>query len=244
MMSWSGRHALGILLLVLAVAGCATGYKAQPVPFRLPSSYPNVTTLAGASVAAKAHADRREAKQTFGFDVRAAGLLPVEVVFDNQGSEALNINPQQTFLEDEEGNLWPVLAERFAYERVTKYAQTKKIFREGAYTGFLGATAGTLVGAAVGVVTDEDVASAAAKGAAVGAAAGAVLGGASGYQSASEARQQLLDDFEAISLRNRPITRGNLAYGFIFFPGEAKTPKTLRLQLRTREQTYTLLFAL
>ena len=168
----------------------------------------------------------------------------MEVVFDNQGAQALTINPEQTFLEDEEGNLWPVLADRFAYERVTKYAQTKKIFREGAYAGFLGATAGTLVGAAVGVVTEEDVASAAAKGAAVGAAAGAVLGGTSGYQSASEARQQLLDDFEAKSLRNRPINPGNLAYGFVFFPGEAKTPRTLRLQLRTREQTYTLLFAL
>jgi hypothetical protein len=235
---------MGASFLALSLAGCAAGYKAQPVPFRLPSSYPNVITLADASVAAKAYADNGETKQTFGFDVRAAGLLPVEVVFDNQGSQSLTINPQQTFLEDEQGNLWPVLADRFAYERVTKYAQTKKIFREGAYAGFFGTAAGTLVGAAVGVVTEEDVATAAAKGAAVGAAAGALLGSASGYQSAEEAKQQLLDDFEAKSLRNRPVNPGNLAYGFIFFPGEAKTPRTLRLQLRGRDQTYTVLFAL
>jgi hypothetical protein len=31
-----------------------------------------------------------------------------------------------------EGNLWPILGKNFAYERATKYARTKKIFKEGA----------------------------------------------------------------------------------------------------------------
>ena len=79
----------------------------------------------------------------------------------------------QTFLEDADGNLWPILNREIAYERATKFSQTKQIFKEGAYGGFLGATAGAVIGAAVGIVTGENVGEAAGKGAAAGAAVGA-----------------------------------------------------------------------
>jgi len=126
------------MLSAALLAGCATSYKAQPLPFKLPSQYPNATQVEGATVGAEAYIDPDKAGQAFGFDVRGAGLLPVQVVFDHRGTVPLMINPAQTFLVDDEGNLWPVLQDRFAYERVTKYAQTKHIFSEGAYSGFLG----------------------------------------------------------------------------------------------------------
>jgi hypothetical protein len=175
-----------------------------------------------------------------------AGLLPVQVVFDNRGENALTINPAQTFLENEEGKLWPVLNDRFAYERVTKYAQTKKIFSEGAYGAFLGGVAGALVGAAVGVVTGEDVGEIAGKGAAAGAAGGGVLGGGKGASEAEQARQRVMDDFNEKSLQNRPVKPGDLAYGFIFFPAEARTARTLRLQLldQATKRPYTVSFRL
>jgi hypothetical protein len=157
-------------------------------------------------------------------------MLPVQVVFDNQGSYSLEINATQTFLEDSEGNLWPVLASKTAYERATKYSQTKQIFKEGAYGGFLGATAGALIGAAVGVVTGEDVGSAVGKGAAVGAAAGAALGGVKGYTS-GDARYAIIDDLQEKSLENKAVQPKSLAHGFMFFPGEAKSAKQLRMQL-------------
>ncbi len=229
-----GRKGFSFFIAVglsAALAACATAYKAQPLPFLLPSQYSNATVVAGATVGAEAYADKDKAGQAFGFDVRGAGLLPVQVVFDNKGSSPLAINPGQTFLVDGDGKLWPVLQDRFAYERVTKYAQTKKIFSEGAYGGFLGGVAGALVGAAVGVVTGEDVASSAGRGAATGVAAGAVLGGAGGMASADEARGRVMDDFRDKSLQNKPVRPGDLAYGFIFFPGEAATAKLLRLQL-------------
>ncbi|MGC1955814.1 MAG: hypothetical protein WA970_25245, partial [Gammaproteobacteria bacterium] len=68
-------------------------------------------------------------------------------------------------------------------------------------------------------------------GAAVGAAGGAVLGGASGAASADAARLKVMDDFRDKSLENKAIDPGDLAYGFLFFPGEAQSAQKLRLQL-------------
>ncbi|HYA04092.1 MAG TPA: hypothetical protein VEI04_13380 [Syntrophobacteria bacterium] len=234
-----------LLSLLLAVGGCSTAYQARPLPFKAPSAYPNAQQVAGATMAAEAFADSKRAQEAFGFDVRGAGFLPVEVVFDNQGSHPLEINGAQTFLEDAQGNLWPVLDRNTAYERATKYSQTKEIFKEGAYHGFLGAAAGALIGAAVGVVSGQNVAVAAGKGAAIGAAGGATLGGAKGYLS-DEARHTITDDLRQKSLQNRPVEPRNLAYGFLFFPGEAPSARELRLQLRETDTgaVYVVTFAL
>ncbi|MFH1349519.1 MAG: hypothetical protein ABII26_01155 [Pseudomonadota bacterium] len=224
-----------IRLFILAVAflfsaSCATSYKAKPLPFKSPASYPNATQVAGATVAAQAFVNPDEAKGAFGFDIRGAGMLPVQVVFDNPGPHALEINPSQTFLEDEQGNLWPILDSETAYERASKYAETKQIFKEGAYHGFLGAAAGAVIGTAVGIVTGENVAKTAGKGAAVGAAAGSTLGGVKGYAS-NDARRLIMDDLRQKSLQNRTVEPKSLTFGFLFFPGEAGSAKQLRLQL-------------
>jgi hypothetical protein len=127
-----------VLITLMFVVACATAYKAQPLTFRSPSSYPNSVVVAGITVAAEAFADPKKAGEAFAFDVRGAGMLPVEVVFDNAGRHSLKIEAGQTFLEDDKGSLWPILDEKTAYDRTTQYAQTRQIFKEGAYAGFLG----------------------------------------------------------------------------------------------------------
>ena len=214
----------------LALFACSTAYKAKPLPFKAPTAYNNAVSLNGAQIGARAFVGSQEAREAFGFDIRGAGMLPVQLAFDNQSPYTLDINPAQTFLEDGEGNLWPILTDKFAYERATKYAQTNEIFKEGAYSGFLGATAGAIIGAAVGIVTGEDVMRAAGEGAVIGAAGGAVIGGAEGAVS-NEARSRIVGDLRDKSLENKSIVSGNLAHGIIFFPGEAKSAKQLRLQL-------------
>ena len=57
----------------------------QPLPFKAPGSYPNAQNISGATVGAKAYTDADEAQEAFGFDIRGAGMLPVQAVFDNQG---------------------------------------------------------------------------------------------------------------------------------------------------------------
>ena len=227
------RLSAKILSLVIVFTfswACSTTYKAKPLPFKTPSSYPNATEVAGATVAARAFVDPKDAKEAFGFDIRGAGMLPVQVVFDNQSSHSLKINSSQTFLEDGENNLWPILAGKVAYERASKYAKTKKTFKESAYHGFLGAAAGAVVGAAIGIVSGKNAASAAGKGAAVGAAAGGVLGGVKGYTS-DDARREITNDLSQKSLENKPVEPKSFVFGVLFFPGEARSAKGLRLQL-------------
>jgi hypothetical protein len=216
--------------LVLVLTGCGTSYKAQPLPFKAPTAYGNTVSVADTVIGGRAFVDEAAAKEAFGFNIRGAGMLPVQLVFDNQGQDELEIDTGQTFLEDQEGNLWPLLSQDMAHERATKYAQTKEIAKEGAYKGFLGAAAGTIIGAAVGIVSGGDVGEALGKGAAVGAAAGSTLGGAGAFAS-GDARRKIITDLRAKSLQNKAIQPETLAHGILFFPGEAESAKLLRLKL-------------
>ncbi|MBI4776863.1 MAG: hypothetical protein HY788_22230 [Deltaproteobacteria bacterium] len=221
---------LAIALSIALVIACSTAYKAKPLPFRAAESYSNAKEVAGAWVGAQAYADKEHAEQAFGFDVRGAGMLPVQVVFDNRGDHPIKINPGQTFLEDNEGNLWPILEREIAYDRATKYAQSKQIVSEGVYHGALGAAAGAIIGAAVGIVTGANVGAALGKGAALGGAAGATIGGTKGYAS-GEARKEIINDLREKTLENVPVQPKTIAHGFLFFPGEASSAKNLRLQI-------------
>ncbi len=68
------------------------------------------------------------------------------------------------------------------------------------------------------------------RGAALGAAGGVVVGGAKGYD-AKEARQSIIGDLKQKSLQSKPIEPSTMAYGIIFFPGEAKSVKQVRMQI-------------
>jgi hypothetical protein len=202
-------------ILFTVLAACATSYVAKPLPFRMPGTYPNAQEIAGAVIGARAFTDGKEAKENFGFDIISAGMLPVEIVVDNKGPHPLEINGTQTFLEDKQNNLWPVLNRNLAYDRATKYAQTKETFSEAAHSGFLGA------------------------------AAGAVKGGSQAYD-AGDARHAIVDDLQQKSLQTKSITPNTLAYGFIFFPAEAKSAKSLRVQIVEKDtgKSYVLTFNL
>lgn len=230
---------------LLLVTACATSYQAKPLPFKMPTAYPNAQEAGGAMIGARAYTNVKEAQENFGFDIINAGMLPVEIVIDNKGPHPLEINGTQTFLEDRNNNLWPVLNKNLAYERATKYAQTKQTFSEAAHSGFLGAAAGAAIGAAIGILSGQNVAETTGKGAAVGAAGGAVIGGANA-ENAGDARHAVVDDLQSKTLQSKSIAPNALAYGFIFFPAEAKTAKTLRLQIVERDtgRSFVLTFAL
>lgn len=230
------RHKICAIFVIvfLFVGGCAA-YKRQPAPFKLPSAYPNVTTVAGAAIAAKAYEDPREAKKAFGFDIRDAGLYPVQVVFDNLGDHSFEVEPSQTFLIDGNGDIWAIIDLALAYDRVAKKTELSRIAKGAGKSGFLTGAAGALLGAAVGIVTGENVLESAGKGAAVGGAVGATAGGGAAVISEREARAQISQDLKQKSLENKAVTPGTIAHGFIFFPGEATGLGELRLRLRVIE---------
>ncbi|MDK2847024.1 MAG: hypothetical protein PWP34_377 [Desulfuromonadales bacterium] len=216
--------------LFLMLASC-TAYRGQEVPFRPPASYGNMQAVAGAQLASRAYVDESEASGVFGFNIRKAGLLPVQVVFDNQGEQALTIVPEQSFLIDSEGNLWNLLDSRTAYTRIEKSSEYARIAKGGGKGAMLGAAGGAVLGAAIGILSGENIGSTMFKGAAVGGAGGAVVGGAQGATE-DQAGRQIARDLANKSLVNQGIQPGNLAHGFLFFPGEAMSAAQLRLQIR------------
>jgi len=225
----TGIRLMAIILLVAVLSAC-TRYERQVVPFKMPSSLPNATEAADATIAAQSFDGKDEAKAAFGFNIRDA-ILPVQVTFDNRGGHSLEIVSNQTFLVDVEDNLWPILDQKLAYDRLTKKTELGKVMPEGAKYGALAGAAGGLIGAAIGIVSGHNVGDAALKGATIGATAGIVGGGAKGMDN-RDVQSQISEDLKTRSLERRAVKPHEIAHGFIFFPGEAKKAKELRLQVK------------
>ncbi len=221
-----------VLLCILAIFafGC-TRYERQVVPFKMPAGYPNVTEIAGAQIAAKAYDTKKDAEAAFGFDILGAGVKPVQVIFDNKGNHPIEVIPDRTYFVDKENNLWPILDSRMAYDRIEKKTELGEVAPKGAKYGALAGLAGGIIGAAIGIVSGGSVGEAAMRGAAVGAAGGIAIGGAQGMDN-SEARHAIREDLQSRSLQNRSVKPNEIAYGFIFFPGESKHAKELRLSVK------------
>ncbi len=132
---------------------------------------------------------------------------------------------------DIENNLWPIIDTNLAYDRIEKKTELGKIAPEGGKAGLLAGTAGAVIGAAIGIVSGHNVGDAAMKGAAVGAAAGLVGGGAKGLTD-EDVQAQIKEDLQTRTLENRTVKPEEIAHGFIFFPGESKKAKELRLQIK------------
>jgi len=234
------RFAIWVLILVLVFQGCAS-YEPKVQPFKLPEASANVQRVAGAYVAARAWDNEEEAQQAFGFNIIRAGLLPVQVSFDNRGGQTLVIVPSQTFLINRLQEISPVLSDSEAYERVSRGTKVKETVKGVTQGALLGTATGALIGAAVGVVAGHSAGEYALRGLTMGAATGAVLGGA---QSATETQvpRSITEDLARRNLKNTPIKPGELAYGLILFPREAGQPQALRLQLKDQDtgQVYTL----
>ena len=223
------KRILTCLVLVLVLGAC-TAYKSQETSFKPPDSIPNMQIAAGAKVASIAYADSVLARQAFGFNIRKAGLLPVQVVVDNTGNANLRIVPGQTFLIDDQGNYWNLLDRQTAYQRVERSSEYARIAGSAGKRSLLGAAGGAIVGAAIGILTGDNVGEAIGKGAAVGAAGGALLGGGEEMVSDTSERR-ISQDLADKSLENRTIGAKKLGRGFLFFPGEASSASQLRLQL-------------
>jgi len=223
-----------LILTVFALSGC-TAYKSQYVSFRPPEGYANYKIVDGVSLGAEAYADPDLAKTAFGFDIKGAGLLPVQLVIDNKGGMGLEIVQAQTFLVDDANRYWNVVPNNTAINRLEKSTQFAAFFGSSAGKGaILGATGGAILGAAIGIVSGNNVGSAIGAGAALGGASGAIIGSAQ-QGTSGERERTIIDDIRAKGLEGKVIPPESLANGFIFFPGEATSAKELRLQYRERE---------
>lgn len=227
------RKMLALMLVLLQVAGCVS-YKSQYVSFRPPEDYVNKQVIDGVVIAGEAYADRKVAEDAFGFDIRESGLLPVQLVMNNTSGTTLKIVTDQTFLVDAEGRYWQVVPNSVAVDRVEKSTQLAALGK-GAGTGALfGAAGGAILGAALGIASGRNVGNAMGVGAALGGAGGAAIGTAREATS-TDRQMQIVTDIRNKGLENKSIPDNHLANGFLFFPGEAKSAKEVKLQFRELE---------
>lgn len=218
-----------LAVILLFSPSCA--YKERVQPITLPASTENYVVVYGVQISAKALADTKEANDTFGFDIRGAGLLPVQIVFQNDGDRPVALVAEQTFLIDSRNQAWPVNTLDRTYNRVEKHVDMGEAAAGAAKPALLLGAAGALAGLAVGIVTGDNIGAAMGKGAAIGAAAGAIGGGVSGYQ---DARGKIKQDLSQKALVNKEILPSQLGYGMLFFPGfaeEAQDAAQLKLTL-------------
>ncbi len=223
-----------VTLLIIACISCT--YRERVTPIVLPDAAHGMVTVAdGLKISSRAFPERKQAKEIFGFDIRKAGLLPVQVTFQNDSPRSVTVDPSQTFLLSPDKKAWPVLPLDKTYERTKGYVEAGEAAKGAVKPAILLGAAGAVVGLAVGIVTGENLGEAAGKGAAAGAAAGAVIGGADRY---AKTGKKIKADLASKTLSNREILPGQIAYGVLFFPGlpeEASSVDELRLALRSGE---------
>lgn len=213
----------------LGLVGCATR-EARVAPVALPDSRGDSIRIEEVRLTATAYANPEEAQAAIGFDALGAGLLPVQLVIDNQDSKEALVNVKQTFLIDREGQAWPALTNDQACERAEKHLELGETAMGTVKPGLLLGAAGALAGAAVGAVTGTNVGEAAGKGAVIGATAGVLGGGTQAYMNKGE---EIRRDVTQKSLSSSGVRPGELIHGFLFFPGkeEAKSVSVLRLSV-------------
>lgn len=222
------------LLSLLIISACSTyGDKVAPVP--LPSEQTGGLEVNGVGLYAEAYLQPDAAERAFGFDIRGAGVVPVRFVLDNQSEGEIEIRGDQTFLIDADKQAWPLLTYDQAYRRVNRHVEIGETVKGATKPAVLLAATGALVGAATGVVSGDSAAEGAGRGAAAGAAAGAIIGGAKRYQ---EIGHEIREDLANHSFEYRNIETGEIAYGFLFFPGdqEIRSLNALRISININNQ--------
>ncbi|MBC8317860.1 MAG: glycine zipper family protein [Desulfobulbaceae bacterium] len=221
-----------ILVLSIFISACTT-YKTQYAGFRPPEDYANTQRLGEATIGAEAYPDKQTAKVAFGFDIKGAGLLPVQMVMNNPGSASYEVVTSQTFLVDQTNRYWQLIPNKVAVERVEAATETGAIAKGAGKKAMFGAAGGAILGAALGIVTGQNVAEAAGKGAVIGGAGGALIGGTQEGTS-KEREYRISDDLREKGIEGKIIPPASLANGFLFFPAEANSAKELRVQLKEK----------
>jgi hypothetical protein len=185
-------------------------------------------------IGAESFSDKQTAEDAFGFDIRGAGLLPIQIVLDNASGQGIEVVSGQTFLIDGSNRYWKILSNEEAIERVQKATESGAIGSGAGKGAAFGAAAGALLGLALGIVSGRNAAESMVKGGVIGGAGGAVIGGAGKAGDNRQQESKIANDVREKGVEGKIMQANALANGFIFFPAEAQSVKELRLQLGFR----------
>jgi hypothetical protein len=222
-----------MLAAMLVTAACAPRYEFKPVPVRSLEAFDSRVAFSGGLVAAHAIYDTKEVTKFFGFDLKKAGVIPVQLAVRNNQDQGALVLYKATLL-DAEGLLWEVLPSDVVVRRIDEHTSGGLSGEQGARRTLLWGLAGGVLGAAIGVVGGTSVAEAAAKGAAVGAAVGVTSSIAQAGTETSDAGE-IQRDFSTRNIDHATIGAGETVNGLLYFPAEAAQPRRINLTFKTVE---------
>ncbi|MDR2349574.1 MAG: hypothetical protein LBF41_02960 [Deltaproteobacteria bacterium] len=227
-----------LVLAAFALVSCGHRYEFRAIPVRDMNDYPGRASLGDVRVGAESFYDSKRLTELFGFDLKAAGVVPVQLLVQNDGSTPVTVGEGST-LRDRAGQVWEVLPSSVVYRRIDDYTSGALSGEEGAKRTALWGLAGGIIGAAAGVVSGGNVAESAGKGAAVGAAAGAASS-VMGMGTTEDTSADVNRDFSGRSIDHATVEPGAEAHGFLYFPAEIKEPRSLNLKITRGGKTETL----
>lgn len=216
---------VAVVLLLLRIVGSPP----PEAPRRL-----HWVALAELRVALPAAADRGGIAARFPPEVAAAGLVPVWLELRNDGTEAVRIRPERSFLIDRERRAWPLLTAFTARQRLAAVtaleseaeARIDRASIESALPALTGFALSVRVQAAAGPRWNDWRRPFAT-----------LFGG-----KTEPLESSTLKDLGAGLLQNPPIPPGEAAEAYLFFPREAAAAgcRALRLSVARARSTQTL----
>ena len=222
--------------LTVAVTACAPRYEFRPIPVRPIAGYANRTSIPEGQVGAVAYSQSSQLKAIFGFDLKKAGVLPVQARIDNDSANATLVLVE-ALVTGRDGQSWEPLPSSVVYDRLDRYTGGGLSGEQGVRRTLLWGLAGGIVGAAVGVVSGSNVGAAAGKGAAIGGAMGAASAIISPSVDENDSMMSIQRDFSGRSLDHASVPPQASANGLLYFPAECQDPIRLSLTIRSGSET-------
>ncbi len=181
----------------------------QAVPYQ-----PAPIAGAGLSIGADVLSDPNRCKQYFGVDLNQAGVLPVLLVYTNNGNHVYNVQRGQVFAVDYDNNMWQAMTTQQTTDRIAGSEVGQDLAMGAGKGALIGGAGGAALGAALGAITGNP-----AEGAMIGAAAGGIGGGAYGAVHEKEKVEQVVQrDVMSKALQDQQVAPGYTINGFIFLP--------------------------
>jgi hypothetical protein len=219
-----------LLMIAAHISACAN-YSSHTVSFRPPNEYRNFVNSYGLMVGAESFVDKKDTEKAFGFDARAAGILPVQVIIDNRSGQSVEVISGQTFLIDNSNRYWKMLANRETVDRVKKSADTGTVSTSASKGPSWNVAAASFMGLAIEIVSAKDINAAAAKDGGPGGAVGNAVKAGDDKQRESK----IAEDTRSKGVEGKVMAAGSRAHGFIYFPGEISSISELRMQIKYRD---------
>ena len=179
----------------------------------------------GVHIGAELSEDPKQMEAIFGTDLHAAGILPLQLIIENKGTQTIEIVAGQTCLIDDDNRYWRPLSNQAAADRLERAehvaaAAPGKTARPAKMSEIIMEMAATLISRQsvqaplikqelpAGAITQE-----------------------SGKQPAVEKTEKGREK----GVDGRILTAGSLLRGYLYFPADINLARELRVQVKSRD---------